>query len=119
MTQKCITIVVCGGRKYDDRGRLFYVLDWLQERYGISLLVHGGAKGADALANEWAKLRDVECIVHEAEWERHGRSAGPIRNAEMLNHEPKLVVAFPGGVGTANMISLAESKGIEVIKVEA
>lgn len=112
-----ITVIVCGGRHYDDRDRLAYLLDWFHERYRIAKLVHGGAKGADTLAGEWAEFRGVECVVHCAEWERYGRRAGPIRNAEMLRHEPKMVIAFRGGTGTKNMVELSKSRGIEVIEV--
>jgi hypothetical protein len=54
-----------------------------------------------------------------AEWNRHGNKAGPIRNATMLAMKPpvKLVVAFPGGSGTADMVAKAKAAGLEVMEV--
>jgi hypothetical protein len=53
-----------------------------------------------------------------AQWDRYGEAAGPIRNAWMLEFgKPDLVVAFPGGRGTADMISKARKAGIEVCEV--
>jgi UDP-N-acetylmuramoylalanine-D-glutamate ligase len=56
--------------------------------------------------------------TYEADWDTHGKAAGPIRNKRMLDEgKPDLVVAFPGGRGTANMISQARKAGVEVIEV--
>jgi len=50
-----------------------------------------------------------------ADWSRHGKSAGPIRNRQMLiEGRPDIVVAFPGGKGTANMIKQAVEAGVKV-----
>jgi hypothetical protein len=52
------------------------------------------ARGADTLAEEWAKVRGIPCT---ADWDDLGRKAGPIRNAQMLRKgRPELVVACPG-----------------------
>ncbi len=58
--------------------------------------------------------------VYEADWHEHGRAAGPIRNARMIAEgRPDLVIAFPGGRGTADMVSRARKAGIEVREVSA
>jgi hypothetical protein len=50
-----------------------------------------------------------------AEWESLGRKAGPIRNQRMLTEgKPALVVAFPGGKGTANMVAQARATNVRV-----
>ena len=109
-------VLVCGGRDFQDKARVFATLDGLDP----ALVIHGGARGADALAGEWAESRGVECQVYPADWRRHGRAAGPIRNREMLEQsKPDLVVAFPGGVGTAHMARIARAAGYRVIEVEA
>ena len=60
----------------------------------------------------------LPCAVYRADWEGLGRKAGPIRNQQMLDEgKPDLVVAFPGGRGTANMMRIAREAGIEVIEV--
>jgi hypothetical protein len=57
----------------------------------------------------------VPIDVYVAQWKKHGRAAGPIRNQRMLDKgKPDLVVAFPGGRGTADMIRRAERAGVPV-----
>ena len=52
-----------------------------------------------------------------ADWKQYGRGAGPIRNREMLQYsEPDIVVAFPGGAGTADMIRAARTAGYPVVQ---
>jgi hypothetical protein len=83
------------------------------------VVIAGGARGADTLAVEWAKEREVMVEVYMAEWDQFGRKAGPIRNQRMLDEgKPDLVVAFPGGRGTAGMIALAEKAGVEVAQID-
>ena len=102
---------MCGGRKYGDRTTLFRTLDEISP----TEVVHGGASGADRIAGYWAELRGVPCTVYPAEWGRYGRKAGPIRNLHMLkDSQPDMVVAFPGGRGTAHMIATARSHGVPV-----
>jgi hypothetical protein len=131
-------VLVCGGRDYgrkwtgaqwddDERqiDRLFEVLDKALQAATLAgktfTLVHGGARGADSLSGLWASMRKehVEVRVYEADWKTHGKRAGPIRNIKMLDEEkPRVVIAFPGGAGTANMIKLAKDKGIPVLHVK-
>lgn len=81
----------------------------------IDLVIHGGASGADNIAGRWAFLAGIREYVFGADWATHGKAAGPIRNQKMLDEgKPNLVVAFPGGKGTANMINLAADAGIEI-----
>jgi hypothetical protein len=108
-------VLVCGGRRFADREKLFAVLDSVHQRKGISLIIHGGANGADALAGEWASERGIPLKVFHADWERGGRTAGPIRNRRMLEDgQPEFVVATAGGRGTAHMVSLAKKAGLFV-----
>jgi hypothetical protein len=108
-------VLVCGGRNYFDRTRLFEALDREYLKRPFSHLIHGGAKGADALADEWASQNSVVRLPFYADWDMYGLGAGPMRNARMLKEGmPDLVIAFPGGRGTANMIGLAQAAGIEV-----
>lgn len=117
-------VLVCGGRGYDDRDRVFRVLDGLHASDPIGLLRHGDAPGADALADEWARRRGVRRDPVPAEWDRYRRldgknPAGAIRNRVMLVREPRpvLVVAFPGGDGTADMVRQSRRAGATVLEV--
>lgn len=119
MTDAPFTLLVCGGRDYADTKCVDRVLRRLFARRGQKVLLHGGATGADQLADDWARTRsDIEVIICTANWERWGRNAGPIRNAQMLLLEPDAVVAFPGGRGTADMVRRAREAGIPVVEVE-
>lgn len=112
-------LLVCGGRYYSDRSRLYQVLDDYAERCGVSLIIHGAARGADALAGEWAADRGITEKRFPADWRKHGRSAGHIRNQEMLDKAgPSVVIAFPGGPGTANMVARARAAGVTIYRID-
>lgn len=112
-------VLVCGGREYADREELYETLDSFHETRPFAALIHGAARGADTLAGEWARERGVPEITRPADWQRHGRAAGPIRNHEMLRESLDLVVAFPGGRGTAHMVRIAIEAGLQVLIVNA
>jgi len=106
-------VAVTGGREYDDLDRVFYTMDTIHREQGpIRMLVHGGATGADTLAAIWAAKNGVATRVFLPDWDKHGKAAGPIRNREMLKEaRPALLVAFPGGRGTADCTRQAEGFG--------
>jgi hypothetical protein len=90
------TVIVTGGRNWSDAEILGKALDQLHARHGFTLLVEGGAKGADTLAREWAARNRVSRQTVPADWDRWGKSAGSKRNIKMLEDYPgALVVAFP------------------------
>lgn len=114
-----IKVLVCGGRDFHDIVKLRAELNKLHEERGFGLLIHGGAVGADQLAGQWAMERLIPVCVFPANWLNQGRGAGPIRNKAMITWgRPDLVVAFPGVVGTANMIDCAHLANIEVVDIE-
>src|SRR5882757_4993716 len=127
MGKKMRRVIVCGGREYADAANLRFELDRIigpysdGDNYNIHedlLVITGGAKGADSLAYEWAMSRGANRIIYPADWKKHGNSAGPIRNQEMLDEgKPNLVIAFPGGTGTADMVRRAKAAGVEVIEI--
>ena len=111
-------VLVTGGRNYFDRHSLFCALDATHQAYGITKVIEGGAFGADRIAREWAQKRGVSYIEYRADWKKHGKNAGPIRNREMAEKEnPDVVIACPGGRGTKNMKSIARELGIVVWEV--
>ncbi len=112
-------VLACGGRTYANEERIFAVLDELHARKPITLLVHGAARGADTLAGSWADMRGVACKACPANWMVFGRQAGSTRNGAMLiEHKPDLVVAFPGGPGTADMVVQARWNKVLVLEVK-
>lgn len=100
-------VIVCGGRRYNDKNALFEKMDALHSHRFITMVVQGGANGADYLAKLWANERGVHCATVEPQWSRYGNKAGPLRNAAMLLFKPAYVIAFPGGSGTADMVKRA------------
>lgn len=117
MLRTNLRLVVCGGRDFNDREFVWSVLDKIHRLRGISEIIEGGARGADALAGEWADahrvLRTTERVTKE-EWRLYGSAAGPLRNGRMLKLMPRAVIAFPGGSGTADCIRQARQRGIRV-----
>lgn len=111
------TILICGGRDYSDWDAFSLAMRAVVKSFdGEEIrVVHGGATGADTMASRWSDEHGYECVVYEADWLNEGRAAGPLRNQRMLDSEHvSMVVAFPGGRGTADMVRRAEAKGIHV-----
>ena len=82
------------------------------------LIIHGAAMGADRWAVVWAARVNVPVKRFRANWDRYGKSAGPRRNQKMLDEgKPDLVIAFPGGSGTADMVDRARTAGIPVTEI--
>jgi hypothetical protein len=107
-----LRILVCGSRYYTDFSRVHRVL----AEYGQAqpVIIHGDAKGADSLAEAAAALLDFATERHVADWATHGKAAGPIRNRQMLDREPNLVIAFGDGKGTRDTVNEAGRRGIAV-----
>lgn len=119
------TILVCGSRDFNKgsytKEQVYAKLHELRTGYldGYSLvIVQGWAEGADLAAAEWAEACFLPFFSFPANWPAWGLDAGHIRNGLMLAiGKPDIVVAFPGGVGTRNMVEQAGEKGIEIIEV--
>ncbi len=109
-------VLVCGGRDFNDALTLGSWLGGIHKNNGpITLLIEGGARGADHMAAEFAKWQGIPVKTFPADWDTHGNAAGPIRNKQMLDEgKPDLVVAFDGGIGTANMVKQARAAGVKV-----
>ena len=114
-----MTLCVCGGRDYEFVPEDYDILDALKMGFDIDTLVHGAARGADYYAELWAIRNNFDVIPFHADWEKHGRAAGPIRNQEMIDEgRIDLLVAFPGGKGTEDMVNRAKKANITVIRIE-
>jgi hypothetical protein len=66
----------------------------------------------------WAEHHKFPWHTEKAKWHVHGRAAGPIRNGVMIDMRPDIVIAFPGGDGTADMVAQATEAGIRVIRID-
>lgn len=112
-------VLVCGGRDYNDYDTMY---EHLRPRLrSKDILIHGGAKGADTLAEQIQEDlygRDgSHTLCFPPDWDKYGKGAGHIRNQQMLDEgNPDLVLAFPGGSGTLDMVTRARKAGITVIE---
>lgn len=112
-------MIVCGGRDFKDSGHVWDALNSIHEVTPITELMQGGAAGVDRFAEHWAASKRIKWFVCLADWKTYKQAAGPIRNAQMLEWKPDVVIAFPGGVGTQNMVLQARAAGVRVIRVPA
>ena len=108
-------ILITGSRKWTDYNILHQaMLDATTGELTVTVIT-GGAKGADHLAEQIARVHGWTTEVHRADWEKHGKAAGPIRNSQMANEtHPDIVLAFWDGKssGTKDMIDKAIAKGL-------
>lgn len=103
-------ILACGSRSWTDRALIAKILT---EYPKDSLLIHGAAGGADRIAAEEAYKLGMTIKPFPADWSR-GRSAGYVRNLQMLDERPDVVLAFWDGSskGSFHTISMAKKRGI-------
>lgn len=109
-------VLVCGSRHGVNKRLIWARLVEFQEPVEI---IEGGAPGVDTQAREVARAFDYAVRTFPADWKKHGRAAGPLRNQQMLDEgKPDLVLAFhtdPSlGRGTADMVRRARKAGIPV-----
>lgn len=84
----------------------------------VDTIVSGGATGADALGEMVGNALSMTIEVHEADWDRYGKSAGPRRNKVMVESGLDYAVKCPGGRGTAHMTNLLLKAGVPTYEVQ-
>lgn len=125
LQQERRTVLVCGSRTWTAPEPVEKVLNAYREVTTHLTVVHGKGKGADSIADTWGVLNADEVAAHRADWAKHGKGAGPIRNQEMLDEEaPDVVWAFVDkplaeSKGTADMVRRADAAAIPCYVVEA
>lgn len=113
-------VLICGGRDFADMDLVFAAMRDLEAAFGpVTSVIHGGAAGADLLGSRWGHFFGLPVTPFKADWTKHGKAAGPIRNQRMLDEgKPDRVVAFPGGRGTADMVRRAEKAGVPITIID-
>ena len=102
-------VIICGGRSLDDYSLVKNVMDEVAARIDINEIVCGEARGADSLGKRWAIENGIQIVSFPADWNRHGRAAGAIRNEEMGNYADYVVAFWDGkSRGTKHMIHYME-----------
>lgn len=103
-------LIIAGGRNYHLTAEDF---NWLDSIPDITEVVSGGCKGADAGGEAWATLRKIPIKRFNADWVKHGKAAGPLRNRQMAQYADA-VILFPGGRGTESMYREAISAQLRI-----
>ena len=112
-----LKVLVCGSRDWDDAAAITNRLGLIPfVRPDVPVVIHGAAPGADTLAAKAARGFGMRVQAFPADWKTHGKAAGPIRNLQMLDQEPHVVLAFQrnGSRGTQHTIDEARKRGIKV-----
>ena len=106
-------VLVCGDRNWIDVEK---IRDRLSDFPQGTIFISGAAPGADTIAAEEMRALHYEVIEFPADWDKYGHAAGPIRNGQMLDQEPGLVIAFHPHLsrskGTLNMVRQAKQRKV-------
>lgn len=112
-------VLICGSRDFKDQKLISEFVSKNKDK--ISVIIEGGARGADRCARIAAEAFGIPVETYPADWQRYKFRAGPIRNQQMLDEgRPDVVVAYPlpGSKGTWDMINRAKKAGVPVKIIE-
>ena len=110
---KQLRVIIAGGRDIHDYNLVKEAIAECQ--FPIATVVSGGAKGVDAMGEQYAEEMNLKLNIYPADWETHGRAAGPIRNRKMAENADALIAIWDGkSRGTKNMIETATKLGLLV-----
>ena len=106
-------VIIAGSRDFNDYD---FVVETIEmSGLNITTVVSGGARGVDALGEQYAEEMNLPLKVYPANWNEHGKSAGPIRNAKMAQNADALIAIWDGeSRGTKNMIDTAHKRKLIV-----
>lgn len=105
-------LLICGGRDFNNAKMLDEAIKNLP--FIPTIIICGGANGADSLARDWAILNGIHYAEMPALWVKFGRRAGTLRNNAMALLEPDYCLAMPGASGTSHMVKTCKSLRIPV-----
>lgn len=116
MADKPIKLIVAGTRLFNHayyRNHIYDTLSLFRQSIGEIEIVSGLAKGPDTIALEYAKKFNLPYKEFPADWNKHNKAAGMIRNAEMAEYADRVLVFWDmKSKGTKNMLELAKKKGL-------
>ena len=113
-------IGIVGSRNFNKWDLLISEMNKITDTHGQpNTIISGGAKGADSMAEKWAKANGCEMIVHPALWNKYGKRAAYLRNKDIVR-DSDMLLAFPSksGRGTQMTINLSQDKGIPIIIID-
>ena len=113
-------VLICGDRNWDN---VEVIEEFVSLLNANTVVIQGEARGADTIARDAAKKRGLTVLSFPANWSKHHKAAGPIRNREMLQEKPNLVVGFHNNIfdskGTKDMISVSRTKGVPYMVISS
>lgn len=103
-------VAIVGSREFDDYELVCKSLEKVKDK--ITLIISGGARGADSLAERFAIQNNIKTLIFKPDWDKYGKKAGFLRNKDIIS-SADIIIAFWDGnsAGTASSIDLAESYG--------
>lgn len=109
--------IIAGSRTINEMDALTAAIR--ASKFDISEVVSGGAGGVDQLGEQWACAHGVPVVKFPADWNAHGKAAGPIRNRKMAEYAEALIAVWDGrSRGTKNMIDTAQKLGLKVHAIQ-
>lgn len=109
-------VAIIGSRDWTDRKAVAWFVDSLPV---YTIIVSGGARGVDGFAEIAARARGMRVVIYPADWQKHGKRAGFLRNATIVENCDRVVAFWDGeSRGTKSTIDLARKAGkpVEVIR---
>ena len=113
-----IKLAIIGSRDFEDFALLEREVLAHFDVADISLIVSGGARGADKLGEVFAKKYKIETLIFLPQWDVYGKSAGFRRNKDIVENADVVMAFWNGSKGTAHIIKLAEESGKKVIIIK-
>ncbi|NWB98701.1 DUF2493 domain-containing protein [Pseudomonas gingeri] len=112
-------VLICAGRYYLNAAMCRKVLEAYHQTHTISVLIHGGNQFLGSEIEDWARENGTHLVRYPSNWQRYGKQAERRRNQFMLmDSEPELVIAFPGGSDTEELVAQARAMEIGVLSLE-
>lgn len=105
-------VLCCGSRNWKEWFTIKRTLYRMMLAIGFFRVLHGGARGVDSYAGAMARLLNLDVKAMPANWRKHGKAAGMIRNTEMLEREPDYVIAFWDGSSRGTLDTIFKAVNI-------
>lgn len=113
-------LAIVGARTFNDTALFESTMKEYVSKHGLpSVVVSGGARGADELGKCWADAQGIPTLILKPDWKKHGKAAGVLRNTDIVNACTHMI-AFPSktGKGTQDSIRKAKAQNIELLVIE-
>lgn len=115
-------LAVVGSRGITDKKLIWGEIDAYIHEVGeaCDLIISGGARGVDSIAEAWADANSVPTSIWLADWDKFGKSAGYRRNMDIIAESTHVLAIYDGqSKGTMHSIKLATDKGKQLKVVSA